>query len=163
MKSHAAPWGKLLVVLTAFSTLVCVGVSVAVALGADRSSEAPGVMRAAAALPMIIVVGAALFMVRGYAVTADEIVVQRPLWSNRFERSRLQSATVDPEALRGSIRLLGNGGMFSFTGVFGSPKLGRYRAYVTDPARTVILRFTDRVVVVSPADPAAFVRDVTRR
>ncbi len=69
--------------------------------------------------------------------------------------------TLDPDALRGSIRLFGNGGMFSFTGLFRSPKLGRYRAYVTDPARTVTLRFADRVVVVSPSDPAAFVRDLT--
>jgi hypothetical protein len=118
-------------------------------------------MRAAAALPLVVVVGAALFMVRGYVVTADEILVQRPLWSTRFERSRLQSATIDPDALRSSIRLFGNGGLFSFTGVFRSPKLGRYRAYVTDPARCVILRFADRVVVISPADPAAFVRDVS--
>lgn len=161
MKNYAAPWGKLLIGLTAFSTLICVGVSVAVGLNARSGPEAEGVMRAAAALPMLLVVVAALFMVRGYVVTADEIVVQRPLWSNRFERSRLQSVTLDPDALRGSIRLFGNGGMFSFTGLFRSPKLGRYRAYVTDPARTVILRFADRVVVVSPSDPAAFVRDLT--
>jgi len=65
--------------------------------------------------------------------------------------------------LRGSIRLFGNGGFFSFTGVFQSRKLGRYRAFVTDPARCVILRFTGRVVVVSPADPEAFIRDVMNR
>jgi hypothetical protein len=163
VKSYAAPWGKLLVGLTAFSTLICVGVSIAVGLNARSGPETEGVMRMAAALPMLVVVVAALFTVRGYAVTADEIVVQRPLWSNRFERARLQSASVDPDALRGSIRLFGNGGLFSFTGWYRSPKLGRYRAYVTDPARTVILRFADRVIVVSPSDPAAFVRDVTPR
>jgi hypothetical protein len=59
--------------------------------------------------------------------------------------------------------LFGNGGLFSFTGVFRSPKLGRYRAYVTDPARTVILRFAERIAVVSPEDPDAFVRDVSPR
>ncbi len=77
MKNYAAPWGKLLIGLTAFSTLICVGVSVAVGLNARSGPEAEGVMRAAAALPMLLVVVAALFMVRGYVVTADEIVVQR--------------------------------------------------------------------------------------
>jgi hypothetical protein len=163
MKHHAAPWGKLLVGMTAFSTLVCVGVSVAIAL---NPAEGPGVeriTRAAAILPMLILVIALFFMVRGYIVTADEIIVQRLLWSTRFERTKLQSASIEPDALRGSIRLFGNGGLFSFTGVFRSPKLGRYRAYVTDPARTVILRFADRIAVVSPADPDAFVRDVSPR
>jgi hypothetical protein len=163
MKHHAAPWGKLLVGMTAFSTLVCVGVSVAIAL---NPAEGPGVeriTRAAAILPMLILVIALFFMVRGYIVTADEIIVQRLLWSTRFERTKLQSATIEPDALRGSIRLFGNGGLFSFTGVFRSPKLGRYRAYVTDPARTVILRFAERIAVVSPEDPDAFVRDVSPR
>jgi hypothetical protein len=163
MKSYAAPWGKLLVGLTAFSTLICLGVSIAVGLNMRSIPETEDIVRAAAALPMLVVVVAALFMVRGYVVTADEIIVQRPLWSNHFERARLQSASVDPDALRGSIRLFGNGGLFSFTGWFRSPKLGRYRAYVTDPARCVILRFADRIIVVSPADPAAFVRDLTPR
>ncbi|HXV15088.1 MAG TPA: PH domain-containing protein [Candidatus Krumholzibacteria bacterium] len=163
MKSYSAPWGKLLIGLTAFSTLICVGVSVGVGLNVRSIPETEGVVRAAAALPMLVVVIAALFMVRGYVVTADEIVVQRPLWSSRFERARLQSAAIDPDALRGSIRLFGNGGLFSFTGWFRSPQLGRYRAYVTDPSRTVILRFADRIIVVSPSDPAAFVRDVTPR
>jgi len=109
---------------------------------------------------VLVVVISALFTIRGYTITADEILVQRLLWSTRFERARLQSASVDPEALRGSIRLFGNGGLFSFSGWFRSPKLGRYRAFVTDPARTVILRFADRVVVMSPSDPDAFARDV---
>jgi len=161
MKEYAAPWGRLLVGMTAFSTLVCVGVSVAIAL---NPAEGPGVeriSRGAAILPMLVLVIALFFMVRGYVVTADEILVRRLLWNTRFERSRLQSASIEPDALRGSIRLFGNGGLFSFTGLFRSPKLGRYRAYVTDPARTVILRFADRIVVMSPEDPNAFVRDVS--
>jgi hypothetical protein len=163
MKEYAAPWGKLLVGMSAFSTLVCVGVSVAIALNQAGGPGAEPITRAAAILPMLLLVVALFFIVRGYVVTADEILVQRLLWRTRFERAKLQSASIEPDALRGSIRVFGNGGLFSFTGVFRSPKLGRYRAFVTDPARTVILRFTDRVVVLSPADPEAFVRDVSPR
>ena len=161
MKQYAAPWGKLLFGVTVFAVAICVGVSIAVTIAARAEGEFATAVKLAILLPIIVVAISALFMVRGYAVTADEILVRRPLWSTRFERARLQSAAIDPEALRGSIRLFGNGGLFSFTGVFRSPKLGRYRAYVTDPRRSVILRFADRVVVISPADPQAFVRDVT--
>lgn len=163
MKNYPAPWGKLLIGVSAFASLICAGASIAILLNAGNGPEAPWVMLTAGMLPLFILVVAALFTVRGYVLTADEILVQRSFWSTRFERARLQSASVDPTALRNSIRLFGNGGLFSFTGVFRSPALGRYRAYVTDPARCVVLRFADRVVVFSPADPEAFVRDLSAR
>lgn len=162
MKRHPAPWGKLLVGMTLFACLICVGV--AVLMWSQVGSAEVGPYAAwLAMLPLAVMVISALFMIRGYVVTADEILIERPLWSTHFARNRLESAVVDPAVLRGSIRLFGNGGFFSFTGVFQSSKLGRYRAFVTDPARCVILRFSDRVVVVSPADPEAFIRDVLNR
>jgi hypothetical protein len=162
MKRHGAPWGKLLTGTTLFACLICAGVSIL--MWTEVGREGAGRHAAwVALLPLVVIAVAPLFMVRGYVVTADEILVQRPLWNTRFARNRLQSATADPGALRGSIRLFGNGGLFSFTGVFQSAALGRYRAFVTDPARCVILRFSDRVVVVSPADPPAFVEDVSTR
>ena len=163
MKTYPAPWSKLLVGTTALGTLVCVGASVAIALNAKNEPGKETLITAAAVLPMLVVVVSALFTIRGYVVTADEILVQRLLWPTRFERARLQSASIDPEALRGSIRIFGNGGLFAFAGWFRSPKLGRYRAFVTDPARTVILRFASGTVVLSPSDPDAFVREVGAR
>jgi hypothetical protein len=50
--------------------------------------------------------------------------------------------------------------VFSFTGLFRNRTLGMYRAFVTDPRRAVVLRLPRRTVVVSPADPEAFVREV---
>jgi Bacterial PH domain len=163
MKHYAAPWGKLLVGTSLVATLICVGVSIFILIVGPSDPDFTGPTRWVVLLPVVIVAISALFMVRGYAVTADEILIQRPLWSTRFERARLQSASIDHDATRGSIRLFGNGGLFSFTGIFRSPKLGRYRAFVTDPSRTVVLQFAERVVVISPADPEAFVRDVTPR
>ena len=163
MKTYPAPWSRLLVGTTALGTLICIGASVAIALNAKNEPGREAIIIAAAFLPMLVVAISALFTIRGYTITADEILVQRLLWPTRFERARLQTASIDPDALRGSIRLFGNGGLFAFAGWFRSPKLGGYRAYVTDPARTVILRFADRTVVVSPSDPAAFLRDVAPR
>jgi hypothetical protein len=72
----------------------------------------------------------------------------------------LQSAEIIPDIMRGSIRLCGIGGVFSFTGFFWNGKLRTYRAYVSDPSLAVVLKFTDRTVVISPGDPGAFVRDL---
>jgi Bacterial PH domain len=159
VKHYPAPWSKLLTGMSLFATVLCLGASFIVWRNAGTKASgdmAPWV----ALLPIAIVFIALLFTVRGYAITADEILIERLLWRTRLERARLQSATVDPGALTGAIRLFGNGGLYSFTGLFRSRRLGRFRAFVTDPGRAVVLRFPNRVVVVSPSDPEAFARDV---
>jgi hypothetical protein len=102
----------------------------------------------------------ALFLVRGYRITPDAILVLRPGWTTRLPRAGLLFAEAAPDAMRGSIRLCGNGGFFAFTGLFWNRTLGRHRAFVTDPARTVVLRYAPRTVVISPADPAVFVSEL---
>ena len=72
----------------------------------------------------------------------------------------LQSADLQPGALRGSLRLFGNGVLFSFTGLFWNRTLGKYRAFLTDPKRAVVLRLPPRTVVVSPDRPEQFVAEI---
>jgi hypothetical protein len=62
--------------------------------------------------------------------------------------------------MRGSIRTSGNGGAFSFTGFYHNKRLRSYRAYVTAPRRTVVLRYADRRMVLSPGAPEDFVSDL---
>ena len=71
--------------------------------------------------------------------------------------SGLKSAEVDTEAMSKSIRTFGNGGLFCFAGIFNNNRLGSYRAFATDPKRAVVLRFSDRTVVVTPDQPDDFV------
>ncbi len=59
-----------------------------------------------------------------------------------------------------SLRTCGNGGFFSFTGFYRNKALGAYRAYVTDLHQTVVLRYSDRTVVVSPESPEEFAREL---
>lgn len=82
------------------------------------------------------------------------------LWTTRIPLKGLKAIRAEPEAMRGSLRLCGNGGLFSFTGWFHNKGLGLYRAFVTHTRRTVVLCLATRTLVVSPADPEAFVRDV---
>jgi hypothetical protein len=60
-------------------------------------------------------------------------------------------------------RTAGNGGLYSFTGSFSNKMLGDYRALVTNPALSVILRFPSETVVVSPDSPEAFVQNILHR
>jgi hypothetical protein len=151
MKKYAAPWSNSLVYISAFATLVCLGTSVSVALRGGWWM---------ALLPLAIVFGGILFTIRSYTVTPDALLIHRLFWTTRLPLSELHSAQVEPRAMRWSLRTFGNGGLFSFSGWYYNTLLGRYRAFVTDPNRTVVLHLGHRSVVVSPSAPEAFVRDL---
>lgn len=104
-----------------------------------------------------LLLGAPLFAVRGYRIDGDTLLVLRPLWGTGFTLHDLQSAEIDPDAMAGSLRVCGNGGLFSITGWYWNRRLGLYRAFVTTPSHAVVLRFPRRVLVVTPDDPEAFV------
>ena len=59
--------------------------------------------------------------------------------------------------MTGSIRTMGNGGLFSFSGRYRSRKLGSFRAYVTDLRNCVVLKLAEQVIVISPENPEMFV------
>ena len=110
----------------------------------------------AAAIPALIVLACALFTVRGYHITPDEIIIERLAWNTALKRDGLVSATVDPSALKHSVRVCGNGGLFSFSGFYWNRQLRTFRAFVTDPKLCVVLVFPKRKIVVSPDYPVAF-------
>jgi len=115
------------------------------------------------ALMTALLVGPVPFVVRGYLLDANALWIQRLGWRTRIPLSGLCSVAHDPGALRGSIRLCGNGGLFSFTGWFWSKALGRYRMFATDPKRAVVMVFETRRVVVTPDRPEEFVNQVRLR
>jgi hypothetical protein len=62
------------------------------------------------------------------------------------------------DGLRGSLRLFGNGGLFSISGWFWNRRLGRFRAYATDQDRAVLLRYQNGdQIVVTPHDVQHFI------
>lgn len=144
----AAPWGRSVVLVTTGVLGVLVLVAVAT----------PAWM---VWLPIAIAIGAAAFAVRGYSVMDGEVVVLRAGWSTRLPIANVQDVRHEPGVTRGSLRVFGIGGLFGWIGLFRNSLLGRYRAYLTDPDRTVVLTFADGLpVVVSPDDPEAFVAAV---
>src|SRR5947207_14109258 len=151
MKNYAAPWSTSLIIISSLATLICIGVAISVAF-----SGRPWI----ALLPLAIVCASMLFTIRGYSVTPDVLLVHRLLWTTRLPLAGLDSVRAEPKAMRRSLRTFGNGGLFSFTGWFRNAQLGAYRAFVTDPQRSVVLHFPKRTVIVSPSAPEEFVHDI---
>jgi hypothetical protein len=123
MKRYEAPWGTSLVVMSLFTTVLCLGISGSAWWAAAVKHQAAPV-RWVALLPLVILFCTALFTIRGYAITSEAILVDRLLWSTALPRVGLKSAQVEPDAMRGSIRTFGNGGAFSFSGFYYNKRLG---------------------------------------
>jgi len=160
----AAPWPASLKAISLLGTAVLVGVAYAVIMAIPRGTRVPFAETfgtVVAAVPPLVATIALLFVVTSYEVGPKELRIQRLLWSTRLSLGDLTRAWFDPNAMDGSLRLFGNGGLYSFTGLFRNRTLGRYRAFVTDPKQTVVLQLKKRVVVLSPAEPHAFLQALT--
>jgi len=98
-----------------------------------------------------------LSRIREYRIADGAVVVSRLALKARFPLAGLVSVAPDDQAMHGAWKTIGNDGLGAIAGRFRSQRLGRFRAYLTDPARSVVLRWPDRCVVISPAQTAFFV------
>lgn len=150
-----APWSTALKGMSAFATLLLLSLPViAFTLLPPRQPIAQWVLCLTGPLVLIC---SALFMVRGYTIHGSTLQIQRLFWNSRFPLQGLLSVSAEGPALKNSLRLAGNGGVFSFTGLYRHSRIGNYRCFVTDFQNCVVLRFEKRTLVVSPHDPRRFV------
>ena len=147
---YSAPWSASLRVMTALSCLLLLGVAIS---GILTSQGDPIRLAVVFGVPLLILLGALPFAVTGYRIEGGSLCISRPLWTTRVSLAGIIGAEADSEAMSGSVRTLGNGGLFSFTGRFRNRRLGSYRAWVTDPKRAVVIELPGRTIVVSPDRP----------
>ena len=156
-----APWPTGLKITSVVGTVLILGAGI----GAYRAIPVPTGfthqfgLAVAMILPAVLV-GSLLFMVTGYAVEGTELYVRRLLSSTCISLQGLKRIWIEPAVCKGSIRVFGNGGLFSFSGLFYSKRLGRYRLFATDISRSVVLILPARVVVITPAQPETFIEHV---
>lgn len=150
-----APWGATLTIwsLIGAIALLCVPVMI---LYTGQTLPLYAILLAGV-LPLLILAGTLATMIRGYTLTDDTLIIHRLAWGSKLDLAALQSVAADERAMSGSIRLWGNGGLFSITGRFYNHRLGHYRAYATHPRRSVVLKFKDKTVVITPDHPDVFV------
>jgi hypothetical protein len=98
---------------------------------------------------------------RGYTVEGRTLLVHRLIGSARIplqEIRELRAGTADD--FQGAIRLIGNGGLFGYYGLFQTTKLGKSTWYVTNRDRAVVIVTSAKTVVVSPDDVEGFLAAV---
>jgi hypothetical protein len=113
---------------------------------------------ALASLPVLFTISYLLRTIRGFVITRDAIYVRHLMWSTCEPLTGLVSAQVDPEAMADTQRLRSLIGGFGTGGWFWNARLGRFRGYLTNRRRVVVLRLERGIIVLSPDDPDAFVR-----
>ena len=152
-----APWARSLWVITVLSSLLLAALPI-VGFSITRAHPSDGLRLAILIPPLAILVGAALFTVRGYRLQGEDLLIRRLFWYSAVSLRGLTLARWDPTALRWAWRVCGNGGLFSFSGWYRNRKLGSYRMWVTDPRRAVILVAGGRTFVVSPDAPERLIQ-----
>jgi hypothetical protein len=151
-----APWGTTLSIATPVGIVALLGLPVAIALVPPAGGASALVVAITAVVDLAVLAVSVLFLIRGYRLDDRGLHVERLLWSDRIPLTELRRAWPDPEAMSKSLRLFGNSGFFCIAGLFSNRKLGRYRAFATDPRRGVVLQSAERTVVVTPDEPVRF-------
>lgn len=151
-----APWGGLLLAITTLTTALIGGALVLVVWQAPTGLR-PWLILALLAVALI---AGPLFKVNGYLLAPGRLEILRPGWRTPISLTGLTSAERSTGRTLAGVRLFGNGGYWSFTGLYWNSKLGRFRCFVNDPGRAVVLRLPQRTIVVSPDDPERFLSEV---
>jgi len=150
---YRAPWGRSVKLVTLVASVLLVGFPLtAMALGYSS-----GIVLVIVIIPFSIWVFTLPFMILGYELTPEELRIGRLGWKSVFPLRSLRSAEHKSNAMARSLRIFGNGGLFSVCGRFRNRELGHYRAFVTDPKNAVVLRFGEQTIVISPEGPKEFV------
>lgn len=143
-----APWGRELTVLTAIVTAMIIAMVAYVWSQGGRITAV--LLLTIHAIPLALTV-------RGYELVPGELRIRRLWWNTRVPLAGPITAAVRPDVMARSWRIWGNGGVFAISGHFSNAALGRYRAFVTDFKRTVVIDTPHGILVVSPDRPDQFV------
>jgi hypothetical protein len=77
--------------------------------------------------------------------------------AKRYPLEGLVEVARNPDIMNWAFKLYGDGGLGGIRGRFWSTRVGKFEAYLTDTDYAVVLRWPDRIVAVSPADPVFFI------
>jgi hypothetical protein len=157
----AAPWPTSLKVIAALRTVLLLALGYAAYCAILTGTDFAHRLGAGVAVAGILVLLVSLLsIVKGYTVENGDLRVERLVASTRIPLAGLSRVWFEPMAGKDSVRIFGNGGLFSFNGLFCSKRLGRYRAFATNFAHAVVLVLPRGVVMVTPRNPHAFIEHV---
>lgn len=151
-ESFEVPWSSQLVTTSGIAVLASLGIALS-GLGEGAGGGYGSNWRL---LPMLVTWLCFGFVVRGYVIEGGVLYVRRLGWATTIPLDGLVAAYPDASVVSRSIRVIGNGGVFAFTGLYYCSSLGWYRAFLTDRVKAVVIKMPKHTYVVSPSDPARF-------
>lgn len=113
-----------------------------------------------AAIPVLLAIAFLLRAIRGFVVTRDAVFIRHMLWSSCEPLDGFVSVQIDEEALADAKRMRSLVGGFGTGCWFWSPRFSRFRGYLTNTRRLVVLKLERGIIALSPDDPDAFVRHI---
>ena len=154
MRRFAAPWDRQLLTSTIALLAVIAFTAIAGVAGALQANMR-GIALAVGLFSSSVAVGAWALAPRGYVIGDGRLRILRNGWrSVQLPLADVRSVSIlDADALRGSMKLLGMGGLFGYYGVFRSPVLGSYRLHATRGSGLVLVRTQAHNHVLTP-EPA---------
>lgn len=102
----------------------------------------------------------------GYAMDERQLYIERKtLWRITVPLAQISACHPLPRAsLQGAIRVYGTGGLFGWAGRYQARGLGRFSMHATNLDRLILVeRKRRRPILISPADPAAFLTGLRRQ
>jgi hypothetical protein len=156
-RRFAAPWDRQLLVST-IALLGVIGFTAVAGTGGALGANLRGIALAVSTFSAGLAIGAWALAPRGYAIGSEHLRILRNGWpSLDLPLGEIRAvALLDPDVLRGSVKLLGMGGLFGYYGRFRSPVLGSYRLHATRSAGLVLVRTDRGVHVLTPEPPDDF-------
>lgn len=88
-----------------------------------------------------------------FSIAANSLVFGK----KNYPLSGLVSVERDPKIMCWAFKRYGNDGLGAIRGRFWSKRVGKFEAFLSGTENAVVLRWPDRVVAVSPADPEFFI------
>jgi hypothetical protein len=158
MRRFAAPWDRQLLTSTIALLAVIALTAIAGTAGALQANLR-GIALAVALFSSVVAVGAWALAPRGFAIGDGRLRILRNGWpSLEVPLAEIRSVSLlDADALRGSLKLLGMGGLFGYYGIFKSPVLGSYRLHATRGSGLVLVRTQAHNHVLTPEPAEGFV------
>ena len=151
-----SPWTKGLTIISILGTIVIVALIVYLCYVACTSAKM-SYMWIFAAILTIVLLWAIVVAPMGVSVDKDgNITIHLLACRIRIAKEEIIKITPFPSD-RGTIRLLGSGGLFGYMGLFRNAEIGTFSNYSTDLEKShVIYRKNKRPIVVTVADSSIF-------
>ena len=148
-KQFRAPWDLLLIIMTTFIVGLLLGLNYLY----PSQSIIPTI------ISWSIILFCAAFGIYGFSIQNGMLRILRWGWSKDISLSDIKSVEYKPNAMMGSLRTWGIGGVFGYIGHFKNRVLGNYKAYATHRRKTVvILTNNNEQIIITPDDPELFVQ-----